>query len=175
GANLDDIITKVKNSTSAYYELAFYPEQKNDPLSRIILKCKREGVELISIGYSEKGKPYRQMNAIEKKLFALNIINGGAWSRMAAKVGRIKFAKTKNKDHAPGETIEISIPPVMCNRQLDEFTIYLDPATQKASLNYEQIKMTEKALIDAIPKEKQQLYFVLIDPVTSCCVYNQVF
>ncbi|HLP62072.1 MAG TPA: hypothetical protein VK186_24745, partial [Candidatus Deferrimicrobium sp.] len=46
GANLDDIITKVKNSTSAYYELAFYPEQKNDPLSRIILKCKREGVEL---------------------------------------------------------------------------------------------------------------------------------
>lgn len=179
GSNLTDIVTQVKNSTSAYYELAFYPEKNSDPKNHILLKCKRKEVELISIGFSEKGKPYQQMDAIEKKLFALNIINGGAWSRMVAKVGKINFAKLSENNgqsiQSPGQTIEISVPQVMWNHRLDEFMVYLDPATQKASLTFEQKEISEKALINAVPMRERYFYFVIIDPITSYCIYNRVF
>ena len=83
------------------------------------MECKRKNVELISVNYTEKSTPYSRMNETEKKLFALNVINGGSWSRVTAKVGKIKYFK--KADGTAGEnadSIEIPLPPAMRNRPL---------------------------------------------------------
>lgn len=175
GKNIKEIVNSVKKSTSAYYELAFYPPQKSGPKNRINLTCKRKGVELTTIGFSEKGKPYHRMNPMEKKLFALNIINRGSWSRMTAKVGRIKYKKLKN-DNAPVpiKTIQLTIPPVMRDRHLDIFLVHVDPKTQKASFQLEKRALGKKENIRVPLLPDRDAYFVIIEPGTPACIYNQV-
>ena len=48
---------------SAYYEIAFYPDEEAGAKTRISVKCKREDVELITIGYTEQAKSYARMKA----------------------------------------------------------------------------------------------------------------
>jgi hypothetical protein len=114
GANIREIVDTVPKSTAAFYELAFYPPPQSGTRSRISMKCKRKGVELISVNFSEKSTPYPKMNDAEKKLFALNVVNGGSWSRITAKVGKIKYKKL-NKVTAgnAAHTVEITLPFAM--------------------------------------------------------------
>ena len=175
GTSLKEIVEKVKKSTSAYYEMAFYPHKKTGEKSSIKLKCTRKGVELITIGYSEQGKPYQRMNTEEKKLFALNIVNRGSWSRMVAKVGRIKYNKLPKPN--PGtstETIEVDIPPVMQNRPLELVTVYIDPETQEAAVERKIKTMGEKETLQITPMPGRDSYFIIIEPQTPLCIYNQV-
>lgn len=175
GKDIGEIVDNVKKSTSAYYELAFYPPEKSGSKNRIRVKCKRDGVELTTIGFSEKGKPYSQMNAMEKKLFALNIVNRGSWSRMTAKVGRIKYKKLKNENApVPMETIQLTIPPVMRDRRLDVFLIHIDPITQKATFQLEKKTMGENENIRVPLLPDRNAYFVIIEPQMPICIYNQV-
>ena len=98
GTGMNDIVTQVKNSTSAYYELAFSPPPSAaGKKSRIEIKCKRKGVELTTIAHSEKERPYRSMKNMEKRMFVLNVINGGSWSRMTASVKQVKYKSTGRK------------------------------------------------------------------------------
>lgn len=175
GRNIRDIVDKVKKGTSAYYELAFYSRGKPGSKSRIRLKCKRKGVELTTIGYSELGKPYHQMNFTEKKLFALNVVNGGSWSRMVAKVGKITYKKLKSEAASnPTGVIEIPIPSAMRKRQLDLFLVSIDPETQKAAIVFKKEMMEEKAKIEITPLENRNHYFIIIEPQEPFCIYNQV-
>lgn len=168
GASFPEIIDNVKKSTSAYYEMAFQPIKKDGLKSRIRIECKRKGVESISLAYSEKATPYPQMKLIEKKLFALNVVTNGSWSRMTAKVGRIKYRRLN-----PG-TIEINVPPAMRDRRLDVFRVHVDPQTQKAQFEFEKRVMGKKAQIRVAPMENRDSYFVIIEPETPICIYNRV-
>lgn len=170
GRNLREIANNVKKNTAAYYEIAFYPGKKAGSKSRIRLECKRNDVELTTIGFSEKGIPYRQMNKKEKQMFALNIINGGSWSRMIGKVGKIKFKKIKNQTN----TIQVKIPPAMRNRELDLFLVHIDPNTQLAKFSLEKKVMDAKANILVPVMPNRIAYFVIIEPQTTICIYNQV-
>lgn len=168
GTTMKDILDSVKKSTAAYYELAFYPKKKDGLINRVRLKCKRKGVQFITIGYTEKAKTYRQLNSTEKKLFALDVINRGSWSRVMTKVGKIKY-KIREK-----ETIEITIPPVMRNRQVDVFLVQVDPRTQKASFTIETRKMGETGALQIPFMEKQNIYFIIVEPAVPLCIYNRV-
>lgn len=175
GNNLKEIVEKVKKSTSAYYEMAFYPNKKPGEKTRIKLKCERKGVELISIGYSEQARPYHQMNRTEKKLFALDIINRGNWSRMVAKVGRIKYNKLPKPN--PGistETIEINIPPKMRNRPLEMVMVHINPETQEAAVQRRIKTSGKKETLQITPMPNRDSYFIIIEPQTPLCIYNQV-
>jgi hypothetical protein len=84
GISIPNVVSQIRKNTSAYYELAFNPAKESGQKSRVQLKCKRKGVQLTTINYSEKARPYLLMESIEKKLCVLNIVNGGSWSRMVA-------------------------------------------------------------------------------------------
>ena len=175
GANIREIVDEVKKSTAAFYELAFSLPAKAVARNSIRLECKRKDVELISVNYTEKSTPYPRMNQTEKKLFALNVISGGSWSRVTAKVGKIKY--NKKIDAAAGESagsIEIPLPPTMRNRTLDVFLVHVDPETLQSDMTIEERTVTDKAVLTITPKKNQNTYFVLIEPTAPFCVYNQV-
>ena len=176
GQSIKEIVTSIKKSTSAYYELAFNPGKKADVRSRIRLKCKREGVKLSTINYSERSQPYHRMNFTEKKMFALNVVNGGSWSRMVARVGRIKYrASGETSKEKSVKRIRLNIPPAMRNRSLDLFRIYTDPVTQKADIVFENLEMGETATFSIDTAEDKDNFFVIIEPTKPFCIYNQVY
>jgi VWFA-related protein len=174
GANIREIVDTVQKSTAAFYELAFQPPAQSGTRNRISMKCKRKGVELISVNYSEKSTPYPKMNKAEKKLFALNVVNGGNWSRITAKVGKIRYKKLDIGTGNAAHTVEITLPTAMRNRPLDVFLVHIDPETQKADMTIEKKTITGKAILQLTPKENRNAYFVLIEPTTPFCIYNQV-
>jgi VWFA-related protein len=175
GQDFDKVVEQVKKSTSAYYELAFYSNKKPDHVSNIKVKCKRDNVSLVSIGYSEKSRPYRKMNTTEKELFALSVINRGSWSRIVAKVGRLPYTKiNKTESKKEPNIIQLDIPPFMRNRKADVFIIHMDPKTLEADFEFQQKLMTDTETIEVQPRKKRDAYFVIIEPKIPVCIYNQV-
>ncbi|MCP5104592.1 MAG: hypothetical protein GY950_14495 [bacterium] len=172
GENTKELVAQVKKSTSAYYELVFYPDKHGKNANRISLKSKRKGIELSTINYSETPKPYAEMPAIQKKLFALNVVNGGAWSRMVGKVAKTKYKKIKNK--GKGKTIEVPIPPPMRDRALDVFVVAVDAQTQRAGISIASRKMGAREKI-SVPEMKGKAQFVvMVDPTQTRCIYTPV-
>lgn len=115
------------------------------------------------------------MDATEKKLFALDIVSGGNWSRIVAKVGRIKYRLLPKK--APqnmGETVEINIPPAMQNKPLELVTVRINPETQEASFEHTEKTMGEKETIEITSMPGRNCYFIIIEPKTPLCIYNRV-
>jgi hypothetical protein len=178
GSSLKEIIDTTKKSTSAYYEMAFYQDNRSGDNMRIRLKCKRKGVQLTTINYSERNKPYRQMNFTEKKMFALNVVNGGSWSRMVARVGKIDYKNLATPQKiGPAKnfkTIEIQVPPNMRNRMLDFFQVRIDPLTEKAEIVFNKKKMEVKESIRMKVREDKRHYFVIVEPTKPFCIYNRV-
>jgi VWFA-related protein len=175
GQDFDKVVEQVKKSTSAYYELAFYSNKKPDHVSSIKVKCKRDNVSLISIGYSEKSRPYRKMNTTEKELFALSVINRGSWSRIVAKVGRLPYTKiNKTESKKEPNIIQLDIPPFMRNRKADIFIIHMDPKTLKAEFEFKQKLMAETETMEVLPRKKKDAYFVIIEPEIPVCIYNKI-
>ncbi|MCP5046627.1 MAG: hypothetical protein GY940_05620, partial [bacterium] len=172
GTGIKDIVTQVKNNTSAYYELAFSPPPAAaGKKSSIRLKCNRKGVKLTTIAHSEKERPYRTMKNIERKMFVLNVVNGGSWSRMVAPVKMVKFKTTGAKDL---KNIAVPLPPDMKNRDLHLYQVDIDPNTRKAVIGFARGKagQTGKMRIKVNPGKQQ--FFVIIEPSTASCIYNRV-
>lgn len=176
GSDTKKIIKKIKKTTAAYYELAFVPFPDMEKKVDIELKCKRKDVKVNTFKQTERSKPYFNMDPMEKKVFALNMVTGGSWSRIKGKVVRIKFKKSKSKK--PGNnsalTIEIPLPEKMKDRQLDIFAIQMDPRTRKVDISMANRKVDHQAEL-TIKKRKNKLYFfVIIEPFFAYCIYNQV-
>jgi len=177
GSDTKNVIKKIKKTTAAYYELAFAPTPDMGNNIRIQLKCKRKGVKTNTFKQTERTKPYFRMDPVEKKVFALNMVTGGSWSRMMGKVvARIKYIKLKNENTGDetNTTIEVPLPEKMKGRQLDIFSIQIDPKTQKVKINL--VSRTVKDRADIIIKKRKNKtdFFVIIEPVFTYCAYNQV-
>jgi hypothetical protein len=118
------------------------------------------------------------MKPLEKKLFALNVVNGGSWSRMVARVGKINFESLVNNRNqaAPRHliSIEVTIPPGMRDRKLDLFLVNIDPNTKKAMIGLNTKIVGEKENIRFPAQKNQKQYFVIIEPSQPLCIYNQV-
>jgi len=188
GSDLKKIVTRVKKHTRAYYELAFYPGERNKPQDdklRIKIKCKRKGVNVNTVNYSERGKPYREMETIQKKLFALSVVTGGSWSRIVGKVKKVKFKKLKTgKNRARAKLFKgkgkhkharISVPiPETMRKAVDVFVVNLEPETMKADIGISHQTANEKMEIDLPVVEGRQQYVVIVEPEQTRCLYNQV-
>jgi len=171
-------IAQTRKNTRAYYELAFFPgEEKN---MKIEVKCKRDGVSLQTIKHAEIGKSYKEMEPLQKEIFAINVITNGSWSRIVGNVEQVKFKQVKkensNQDKTQSKTkyIQVPIPEKIKGRDVEIFAINLDPETMKANI----IKTNQTAgqfIEVSVPVEEKKLqYVVIVEPSTTHCLYNLV-
>jgi VWFA-related protein len=173
GTSTADIIKKIKKSTSAYYELVYSPEKKSGQQNRLTMKCKRDNVELITIHYIEQRTPYPEMDRLEQKLFVLNIVNDGSWSRMAAKVEIVDY-RTLDSPDPRFTAIEVPIPPAMRNKMVDLFLVNIDLKTEKAEVQLQHKIVDKIEQIRFQVHQDMKQYFVFIEPQRLLCIYNRI-
>ena len=179
-SDVKNLVKEIKKSTAAYYEIAFFPAKDTEEKSEVQLKSKRKGITLHTINYSEREKPYREMESTQKKLFALNVVYGGSWSRIAGRAVRLKYKEVENQNpDTKGakkniKTIEFNIPPFMAGQPVDLFQVVVDPNTLDADVTFREEVLEEKAKIEMAIKKNRDHYFVVIEPKNTFCIYNQV-
>lgn len=170
--DIKKLVKEIKKSTAAYYEVAFFPAKDSGDEIRIQLKSKRKGISIYTVNYSERGKPYKEMETTQKKLFALNVIFKGSWSRIVGRVAQIKFKELENQN--PGtKTIELKLPPHMNSQAADLFLVEVDPRTYKSEVDMRKIVLKETEKIDIPVKKDRDHYFVIVEPKKTFCLYNQ--
>lgn len=101
GSDNSYISERLARSTSAYYEIGFYvPARKQMKLN---VTARRKGVTIYSINQIQRKTPYKRMDTFQQKIFALNVITGGKWSRMIAdiKETECRTIKVKRKKKKP--------------------------------------------------------------------------
>ena len=176
GSDVDDVLKQVKNNTAAYYELAFYITPELGENFLIKMECKRKGVKINTLGYGEKPRPYAEMEEPQKKLFALNVVLGGSWSRMAGKVQRVGCQKLEEtpKKKITIKKINVNIVKEMQDRKLDIFVLNVDPVTLKADIDLFQQEVGEKETIEVEAQPGRKQYIVIVEPEKSHCIYTQV-
>ncbi|MCP4216562.1 MAG: hypothetical protein GY765_18065, partial [bacterium] len=129
GQKLDTVVKQITKSTAAYYELAFSPQFSDAGKQLLEIKCKRKGVKVYTPRHKEKAHSYRMMSDVEKKLFALNIVSGGNWSRMVSKVERTGFKKIKinKRGDANFQLLKLTgVPEAMKKSKVDLFILCID-------------------------------------------------
>lgn len=175
GNNLPDILTKVKKNTEAYYELAFALTAKHKDRFNIKVKSKRKGIRLNTLRHGEKSKSYVQMNKTQKKLFALNVILGGSWSRV---MGKISQARLNPVDPNTGKKkkigVDVHIPAELQNKELDFFTLSVDPKTLEADIELVQKKAGSLSNVEVKLKKGRRHFVVVVEPGKARCIYNKV-
>ncbi|MCP4215766.1 MAG: hypothetical protein GY765_14020 [bacterium] len=172
GSDAKKLVKEVRDRTAAYYELAFSPAPGIKTQMDIDIRCKRKNVKISSFKHTEKSKPYYRMEPVEKKLFALNMVTGGSWSRMMGKVVRIKYKRLRHDQNA--QMIEINLPAKMKGRHLDIFSLSVDPGTKKVQIEMVSRKVNSKASLIVDKSKGAKEFFVLVEPMNGYCVYNQV-
>ena len=176
GSDAEKIVKKVKKTTAAYYELAFAATPELGKNIDLQITCKRAGVKVNTFKQTERTKPYYRMDPVGKKLFALNMVTGGSWSRMMGKVVRIKYRMLRN-EKSGDETyvmIEVPLPKKMKDRELDMFLVQLEPKTKKVHIEMLIQAVKDRANFIIRKKDNTKEFFVIIEPVFAYCVYNQV-
>jgi hypothetical protein len=176
GSDIDDVLKQVKNNTAAYYELAFYITPGLGENFRIKIKCKRKGVKINTLGYGEKPRPYAEMEEPQKKLFALNVILGGSWSRMVGKVQRVVCQKLgeSQKKKVMIKKINVNVVKELQDRKLDIFVLNVDPVTLEADIDLFQRKVGEKETIEVEAQTGRKQFVVIVEPEKSHCIFTQV-
>lgn len=178
GTGIKDVVSQVKKSTSAYYELAFNSKAGPGKKNKINLTCKRKGVHLTSIAHSEQGRPYKSMNSPEKRLFVLNIVSGGSWSRMVTPVQQLTYktldASTGKNGFTTIKKIQLDLPLEMMNRKLHIYQVAVEATTRKVNFKFAEkaVKESEGIVFEITPGKFY--YFVMIDPIGNTCVFNRV-
>ncbi len=174
GSDINQIIKRVNMSTAAYYELTFITDGLDKEKMKIKIKCKKPGIKIHSIIHCAKNVPYSKMEQLQKKLFALNIITEGSWSRMVGKVDKIKFKRLKSKDKMVRNII-LRIPKTMINKLSDIYFIHLDPISMQADIEISNRKLNEEETLKIKISDKQRKhFFVIIEPTNTACLYNAI-
>lgn len=167
------IIENVESMTAAYYELAFSPAQNSRNTMRIKVKCTRPGVTIDAIARTVKRESYKEMERLQKKVFALNLMQGREWARlMANKIEKIPFTSLAQAQH----TVRVPIPQQFKEKVLDVFQVSFQDDFSKPEIKMKRIKAADSTAIEYKKfKEASALYFLIIDPETTYCMYNRIF
>lgn len=172
GSDTRKIIKQVRKTTAAYYELAFnIPSQLGENLKLKII-CKRKGTRVHTLSRSERNRPYRKMEALQKKVFAYNVVTGGSWSRMLGTVEKANFKKMKKDKNK--FVIEVELPEEMKNRELDVFIIDTHPAGEAVSMHFKTAKATGTLRLNIKPAKIKNQSFVIIDPIETRCLFGEL-
>ncbi len=171
GNSIKELAGQVKKSTSAYYELAFTPIKRKR--FNIRIQSTRPGIRILTISQTEKAPHYSRMKKMRKKLFALNVVTGGDWSRTE---GTVKLQSFTKKPGPTGQTVgfTIDLPDAIRNRPVDVYTINIDPRTKKADFKIEHLKGQDRLMLQGTRMTERWLYFVIIEPQTATCLFNRV-
>ena len=177
-SNVDDLLKKVKKNTAAYYEAAFSITPQMAENFKIKIKCKRKGVKLNTLNHGEKIRAYAEMDETMKKLFALNVVTGGSWSRMLAKIRLAKYQKLGDVQHTDKKKvikkINLLVPRGFKDRKVDIFVLNINPKTLKADIRMSKRVMDSRAAVEVEVQEKRKQFIVLVEPGKTHCIFNRV-
>jgi len=178
GSDIETVVKEVKRNTAAYYELVFSIKGIPDERMRVDVQCKRPGVTISTLNHTEQEKPYASMDVLKKKLFALDVVNGGSWSRIAGKVVHIPLGSNKTvKDKESGlqiSRISVLVPKLMQSRALDIYSLWVDRETGKAEINMVNRVVGDNLSMQFERRNKGDLYVVLVEPEHVYCVYSHI-
>jgi hypothetical protein len=174
GAKPEKIVERVKKTTSAYYEVFFQVIPDMGKNMTIKLECNRKGVNVHSLMHSERNVPYIKMEAVQKKIFALNVVSGGTWSRMVGTIRQVKYKRSKIKGKEKYIALTIPIPKAMQNKKADVFLVRMDPKTQSTQIDRAKQVLSQTATLQLKPIKKANQFFVIIEPNMPYCVYNKI-
>ena len=176
GADAVELAGQVNRTLSAYYELVFKPGELPQEGMTVSIRSKRRGVKVHSVKYSEIERPYHKMENIQKKLFALNVIQGGNWSRMVAQIekGNSKTLKKQTKDNEISIKKLVHMPEGLKDQEVDIFLIRMNQKTQKTRIDMVTSPVKDTAEINITGTRDEILYFVVIEPKYVRCIYNRV-
>lgn len=175
GTDTGKIIQTVKKTTAAYYELAFHSIAGHGNNFDIQLKCSRPGIKIHSLNKTEKGKAYSDMLPVERKLFALNAVTGGSWSRIVGEVNqhnKFKKKKTSNGDYE----VSVTIPDKLKGQALDLVFLSLDSVTKKANINLTSRKVEGEKVKFLLSNNSgdTRRFFSIIEPRTALCLFHEI-
>ncbi len=172
GRNYANAVAQLNRTTGAYYELVFDQEVikglKED--IKVTLECTRKGIALYSINRTNRKVRYKVMPKAQKNLFALNVIQGGAWSRISGEIHALKPSSVKLTSTHP-KKIQIQMPEMMRGKLLDMFVVSLNPETLKADFLYRSIFAGKTANCSIPSKKKREQYLVIVEPERVLCTY----
>lgn len=178
GVTIEDIVGKMRKNTAAYYQLAFSPAPGGGEQFRLDIQCSRPGVKLNFLRFDERRKPYYLFNREKKKLFALNVIYGGAWSRLAGDITTTDYQINSDKPIKGSRLVnlDILIPAEFKNRQVDIFAISMDAKTAKSDFQISSQLLTHQQTLNLNIKSKKgrKHYIVVIDPQHTNCLFAPV-
>ncbi len=172
GSDPEEIVKRIKKSTAAYYEMAFYTDPENGQELQIDLRCKRKGIRLYTSNYAEGSCSYSEMDPIQKKMFALNVVSGGNWSRTLGKIRRVTHKKIKNGDKNTF-TLTVPLPNEMKNKKLEMFLIHMDTKTQRVNMDILEKEAKDWINLTIEPRKNKKQFFVIIEPSETYCIYNK--
>jgi hypothetical protein len=172
GAQVDKVVREVRRATAAYYEVAFAVGLDMEKRMNVEIRCRRQGVRIHTLNYAERDNPYRQMEALQKKVFAIDVVSGGSWSRMVGKVVKVRYKKVK--DEKSRRAIEIQIPEAMQNQTADIFLVTQDPQTHKTDIDLKTKKLKPTETLRFKIEDNKDYYFTLIEPTNTYCIYNRI-
>jgi len=175
GSNAFDLANRVNRTLSAYYELVFNPEGLKGEMN-VVIKARRDGIKVHSVKHSEIERPYHMMTDVQKKLFALNVVNHGEWSRMVARIQKAKFKNIKKEKQGKFRSYikRVKIPEELKNREVDVFVVKKNPQTQKARIDLNSTTVKDTLELKMKGTKDQDIYYVIIEPRYVNCIYSQV-
>jgi hypothetical protein len=167
------IVKEIHNSTAAYYELAFVP--KTDPGSAmgVKIKCKRKGIRIDSILQAKTDIDYINMKKIQKKVFAINVALKRSWAHTTRNTGEALYWWEDSQK----KNILVKMPKEMNGRLVDVFFVWFDKdfTNPYITMKSRKVKDIETIAIKQKKMDKNRLlYFVIVEPQSTQCIYNQV-
>jgi hypothetical protein len=170
------IVDQVKKTTAAYYEIIYAAKPEMGRNMRIQIKHQRPGVRIHTLNYAEREKPYLLMDDTQKKIFALNVVKGGAWSRMVGKVVKVGFKRKERQKKGDRRiyTIQVPIPVKMRQKKLDIFLLRVHPKTHQVNIGFQQVTGQASGELRLAGNKSENLYFTVIEPKETLCIYNKV-
>jgi len=173
GKNVKTLLKNIKSNTTAYYELAFAITPEIAKNFKIKINCRRPDIIINTLTYGEKSQPYRQMNAELKQMFALNVVTGGSWSRLSAKIQKARFKVIEEIPEGKNtlRKIAVTTPKHWLKKHTDIFMIDIDPNTFKSDIQDDQRYLTEKEeIFEYKVKPKRKQFLLIIEPGETECI-----
>jgi VWFA-related protein len=174
GQDIQTVADEIKNTTKAYYELAFPLPPEMDDKSVIDVKCKRKGVVLFNPRLTERETPYKQMEPAQKRVFALDVVTGGSWSRIRADIeeaGHTRLKTTKKKGKTV-YTLAVDIPREMQNRDVDIFVLEMNKKTKNHLVRNFTRQAKEREILEIETGKGNDFFFVIVDPASTRTIYG---
>lgn len=175
GSKTDQLITQISRATSAYYEI-FIPMPKDANAMSLDITCLQRGTRITTLAHIERDLPYDKMEPIQKKVFAVNAVTGGHWTRMAATVIQTDYKTISNRKTKGiiSKKILVALPLELQNKSVEIFRIIINPNTNETDIEFDSRTTTNAEILEFSYQSAKHAYFAIIEPTTPICIFNRL-